>query len=281
MPANSKAQQKLMGMVHADQEGKLDNPSPEVKHLAATMKKGDVTDFASTSQAGLPDKKSIEEILEAIAGYQKLGEALQRATTMQEVGGQLAQIAEYAEQAVVNEADNWFDKHTVGRNMKEIKGYSKDFLKLAEEADGLNQRMTALYDDMGRILERYFEIPDVYNPAGPNAQLDEPEPVMQEPGGSGPTPEEPQALKESPGVAGVAVPPDPKVYRASPLPAPTSKKTEEEKVAPGIHDNKDVLTARAIKLVHARLKKTNPEMAKKFAKLPVKKMQRVVWRLVK
>src|SRR5690349_16243844 len=161
MPAVSKAQQKFFGMVDAAQKGELEHPSASVKKAASSMSHSDVNDFASTKHDGLPNHvDETENVLESIARYNEYGKALRRDTTLQEIGMQLARIAELAEQAVVNEADDWFDAHTLKRNMKEIKSYANDFVKLAKESDMINQRMTALYDDMGRILERYFEIPD-------------------------------------------------------------------------------------------------------------------------
>ena len=62
MPAQSKSQQKLMGIVHAIQKGDA-NPkdfSKGAQQMAKDMKPSDVKDFASTSHKGLPDKK--EEI---------------------------------------------------------------------------------------------------------------------------------------------------------------------------------------------------------------------------
>jgi methyl-accepting chemotaxis protein len=99
----------------------------------------------------------VRHMLEQIAGYSGLGKSLKRERMMQEIALEISQIAEIAEQVVVNEGEDWYDKHTLSRNMKEVKSYAKDFVKLASEADMLHQRMQALYEDMGRILERYFE----------------------------------------------------------------------------------------------------------------------------
>jgi hypothetical protein len=55
MPAQSKAQQRFMGMVHAAQKGDLENPSKEVEKAADSMSDKDAKDFASTSHTGLPD----------------------------------------------------------------------------------------------------------------------------------------------------------------------------------------------------------------------------------
>jgi hypothetical protein len=57
MPAQSKAQQLFMGMVHAVQKGDMEAPSKEVDKAADSMSKKDAKDYASTSHKGLPNKK--------------------------------------------------------------------------------------------------------------------------------------------------------------------------------------------------------------------------------
>ncbi len=61
MPAQSKAQQRFMGMVHAVQKGDMEAPSPEVAKVAADMDKKSAKDFASTKHKELPEK--IKEIV--------------------------------------------------------------------------------------------------------------------------------------------------------------------------------------------------------------------------
>lgn len=53
----SQKQQKFMGMVHAQQQGKLKHPSAAVKQAAGTMTKKAATDFAATKRKGLPTQK--------------------------------------------------------------------------------------------------------------------------------------------------------------------------------------------------------------------------------
>jgi hypothetical protein len=93
-----------------------------------------------------------------IGQYNSYGAKLRSELSMRELAEELMQVAEFAEQAVMNEADDWFDGHTIKRNMKEMKNYVKEFAKVANEYDAMRQRATALYDDVGRVLERYFEI---------------------------------------------------------------------------------------------------------------------------
>lgn len=57
MPAKSKSQQKLFGMVHAFQKGELKDASPEVKKIAKGISYKDADEFASTKHKGLPERK--------------------------------------------------------------------------------------------------------------------------------------------------------------------------------------------------------------------------------
>ena len=63
--AESKSQQRLMGMVRAAQKGDLPNASDQVKGLAKSMGISDVKDFAKTKHDELPEKK--EEKKESVA----------------------------------------------------------------------------------------------------------------------------------------------------------------------------------------------------------------------
>ena len=61
MPAVSKAQQKFFGIVRAIQKGEIAPTTPETAKAAATMKKKDVKDFASTKHKKLPEKVVAKE----------------------------------------------------------------------------------------------------------------------------------------------------------------------------------------------------------------------------
>jgi hypothetical protein len=73
MPAQSKAQQRFMGMVHAAQKGELDNPSPEVEKAADSMSDKDAKDFASTKHKGLPNRVK-QEIVKKLKEYSFIGD---------------------------------------------------------------------------------------------------------------------------------------------------------------------------------------------------------------
>jgi hypothetical protein len=79
MPAQSKAQQRFMGMVHSAQKGDMENPSAEVSKAADSMSDKDAKDFASTSHKGLPNKKEeytnkIKEIIRKIVRERMIDE---------------------------------------------------------------------------------------------------------------------------------------------------------------------------------------------------------------
>ena len=61
MPAVSKKQQKFFGIVRAIQKGELSPTTPETAKAAASMKKKNVKDFASTKHKKLPEKKVTTE----------------------------------------------------------------------------------------------------------------------------------------------------------------------------------------------------------------------------
>ena len=58
MPAVSVAQRKTMGMAKAIQEGKMEaKPGTASAEIAASMKAGDLEEFAKTKEKGLPEHK--------------------------------------------------------------------------------------------------------------------------------------------------------------------------------------------------------------------------------
>ena len=105
-------------------------------------------------------KVSSKQVKEALENYNKLGEALYQQQSLKETAKSLSQIAEMAASHTLQETEDWFDKVTVSRNMKELTNHSKSFSKISEEASSVQQRLAGLYEDMGMILNRYYDIPE-------------------------------------------------------------------------------------------------------------------------
>ena len=98
-----------------------------------------------------------QAFLESVRGYNSYGKSIYR-EGLSDTAKKLSEIAKLAGIHAVKETEDSFDKITVSRNMKELKSYSDQFSKVANEANGLQQRMEGLYEDMGRVLSRYYEI---------------------------------------------------------------------------------------------------------------------------
>ena len=109
---------------------------------------------------------SASELTEKLSTFGNYRKTIFGENDLREVAKGLSELAEYAKQYALTEADENFDKITVNRNMKELTGLSKQFGKIAGEAQQLKERMAVLYEDMGNILGRYFELGEAMDPVG-------------------------------------------------------------------------------------------------------------------
>ena len=101
------------------------------------------------------------KVVEGVRNYGIVGKQLYNNSNIMEVAKQLAEVAESAHHHILGENDDWFDKVSVNKNMKTLKGSVVEFTKTAKEAHSINQRLTALYEDIGHVLNRYYEIDEV------------------------------------------------------------------------------------------------------------------------
>ena len=111
-------------------------------------------------------KVNKHEVIEAVKSYARIGKQIQVNNNIMEAAKQLAQMAEAAQNHILSETNDWFDGVSVKRNMKELKGLTGQFKKTAVEANATNQRLSALYEDMGNILNRYYDIDEALDPVG-------------------------------------------------------------------------------------------------------------------
>ena len=107
------------------------------------------------------EKADVKGLTTELSQYNDIGEAIFGKSNISKISEKLSWIANQAKSHTLQETDNWFDKITVNRNMKELTGLSKQFGKIANEANSLQQRMGALYEDMGNILGRYYQVGEV------------------------------------------------------------------------------------------------------------------------
>ena len=102
-----------------------------------------------------------KHFLEIISTYGQHREAMSRKSDIRQVAETLGAIADAASEYTLREGGDWFDRVTIKRNMKELKSLQEKFEKEAVEAKSQEQRLEALYEDMGHVLGRYFEIAEI------------------------------------------------------------------------------------------------------------------------
>ena len=102
-----------------------------------------------------------KHFLEIVSTYNKYQESMDRKSDIIEVAETLGGITAAARELALREADDWFDKHTIKRNMNELNKLGSQFDKVAKEARNLDQRLNGLYEDMGNILSRYYKIGEI------------------------------------------------------------------------------------------------------------------------
>tara|TARA_Y100000004_G_scaffold123763_1_gene139156 strand:+ start:134 stop:694 length:561 start_codon:yes stop_codon:yes gene_type:complete len=106
------------------------------------------------------------KVVEGVRNFGIVGKSLYNNSNIMEVAKQLAEIAESAHSHILGEQDDWFDKISVNKNMKTLKSSVVEFQKTAKEAHALNQRLTGLYEDIGHVLNRYYDIDEAMDAVG-------------------------------------------------------------------------------------------------------------------
>lgn len=102
-----------------------------------------------------------KHFLEIISTYGQHRENMSRKSDIRQVSETLGAIADAAQEYTLREGGDWFDRVTIKRNMNELKKLQAAFEKESVEAKAQEQRLEALYEDMGHVLGRYFEIAEV------------------------------------------------------------------------------------------------------------------------
>ena len=123
-----------------------------------TTKPTDLAGMVEDIYGQSPQKVNVKEFMGEVSNFNSFSKEIYREGNLRELAEKLSKLAMTAKQHTIQETEDWFDKITVNRNMKELTGLSNQFKKVATEAQGLQERMGGLYEDMGHILGRYYEI---------------------------------------------------------------------------------------------------------------------------
>ena len=108
------------------------------------------------------------KVVEGVKNFGIVGKQLYNNNNIVGIAKQLSEIAESAHNHILGEQDDWFDKVSVNKNMKSLKGSVVEFTKTAKEAHSINQRLTGLYEDIGHVLNRYYEIDEALDKVDPS-----------------------------------------------------------------------------------------------------------------
>ena len=108
-------------------------------------------------------KDEMKSTLAMVAEYNKLSKSLRRTEGILEISKKLNKTVNSAKKLAlerITESD-WFDKEIVDRNMKEATRHVSEFQKLAEESHRCQRKMEAIYEEVGNILNRYYQIDEL------------------------------------------------------------------------------------------------------------------------
>lgn len=106
------------------------------------------------------DQKKI--LFNELKKFTEYGDAVHQEADLKKIAAKFGALTEYAKR-YLNEKASGFDQVTINRNVKELEKKVRKFKKEAEKAQKHQNRLTALYDDIGMIFDRYFGVGDSKN----------------------------------------------------------------------------------------------------------------------
>jgi hypothetical protein len=109
----------------------------------------------------LNPKTSLEEkksFLQEVERFNEYGSVIYRTEDLRKVAESINSLCEKAETITLEEAQDWFDEVTIRREVKQLNTKRKNFVETIHEMSKMQQRLEALYEDIGHTLSRYFEI---------------------------------------------------------------------------------------------------------------------------
>jgi hypothetical protein len=101
------------------------------------------------------DKKSF---IEAVKRYNSYKESFSKASNLKKLVSEIGKLVRAAEPITLQETGEWFDNITVNRHMKQMNEAYKVLEKTASELMQSQQRFESAYNDIGRVLENYYDI---------------------------------------------------------------------------------------------------------------------------
>lgn len=146
----------------AKSESRMTIPTNELKKIVDSVVYEVINESVNDKETEQPEKKLTPEekqqYLEAISRFNEYGKSIYRHTDMREAYKKIKKIVEFASKNIVDESGDWFDKVTLSRHSKKMQESLKIFEKTATEMTQLQQRLEAVYEEIGQTLGRYYKI---------------------------------------------------------------------------------------------------------------------------
>ena len=108
------------------------------------------------------DKK---RFVQAVSKFAHVAPSIYRDHSLTDVSAYMKDLIGTAKDLTHHETKDWFDNVTVGRHMKALEDAHKIFDKTAAEITNLQQRLEAAYDDIGSMLNKYYNIDEMIDEA--------------------------------------------------------------------------------------------------------------------
>lgn len=104
-----------------------------------------------------PEQK--KQLLEMVNQYNECGKQLYGYGDVRQIAEKLLTVSELAEKYALQESEKDFlEVGNIQKDMKEVRKDAAEMLKLSKEAWMANERMKALYENIGTKLSRYYEL---------------------------------------------------------------------------------------------------------------------------
>lgn len=104
-----------------------------------------------------------KKLMEMASMFHEYGTPMQNAENIVNTSKNLSELCELAETYAVNECGDWFQQEVVKKDMKSMKQRVEEFNKVAKECYARMQQLGVIYEDIGHVLGRYYEL----NPQAP------------------------------------------------------------------------------------------------------------------
>ena len=107
-----------------------------------TKKSSKLTDIVEDVYGQSSGKIDTKGFMNEVGNFNSFGNEIYREGNLRQLAEKLSRLAETAKAHTLQETEDWFDKITVNRNMKELTNLSGQFKKVATEAQSLQERMS-------------------------------------------------------------------------------------------------------------------------------------------